>query len=215
MWSIEFSKTHHFQIHNNLVKQKLMSDFWNVCFCVCDCAARCWEVYRHWKALPLPEAAFWSQQWQWQKVRVRLHDCWLQCCCAALGFVIAVMTLLSYSSSVNEKKTICRSLSSRFHLDKVLCILLFLFLLYLFFKKRSASESLQTLFFQLCGSCWWWSKPLICVDILLYLVVCVSFVSPYLFITHTPPRPPQFGPFGLRMPGGRPLLDYGINLFLF
>lgn len=82
------------------------------------------------------------------------------------------------------------------------------------FLKRSASESLQTLFFQLCGSCWWWSKPLICVDILLYLVVCVSFVSPYLFITHTPPRPPQFGPFGLRMPGGRPLLDYGINLFL-
>lgn len=43
--------------------------------------------------------------------------------------------------------------------------------------------------------------------LLLYLAVCVSFVSPYLFIT-----PPQFCPFGLRMRGGPPLLDYGIKV---
>lgn len=44
--------------------------------------------------------------------------------------------------------------------------------------------------------------------LLLYLAVCVSFVSPYLFITPTP----QFCPFGLRMRGGPPLLDYGIKV---
>lgn len=44
--------------------------------------------------------------------------------------------------------------------------------------------------------------------LLLYLAVCVSFVSPYLFITPTP----QFYPFGLRMRGGPPLLDYGIKV---
>lgn len=43
---------------------------------------------------------------------------------------------------------------------------------------------------------------------LLYLAVCVSFVSPYLFITPTP----KFWPFGLRMRGGPPLLDYGIDV---
>lgn len=44
--------------------------------------------------------------------------------------------------------------------------------------------------------------------LLLYLAVCVSFVSPYLFITPTP----KFCPFGLRMRGGPPLLDYGIKV---
>lgn len=44
--------------------------------------------------------------------------------------------------------------------------------------------------------------------LLLYLAVCVSFVSPYLFITPTP----KFYPFGLRMRGGPPLLDYGIKV---
>lgn len=43
--------------------------------------------------------------------------------------------------------------------------------------------------------------------LLLYLAVCVSFVSPYLFI-----NPPQFCPFGLRMRGGPPLRDYGIKV---
>lgn len=47
--------------------------------------------------------------------------------------------------------------------------------------------------------------------LLLYLAVCVSFVSPYLFITPTP----NLCPIGLRMRGGRPLLDYGIQVSVF
>lgn len=36
--------------------------------CFCCFAARCGETYRHWKTLPLSEVAFWTQQWQWEKV---------------------------------------------------------------------------------------------------------------------------------------------------
>lgn len=37
---------------------------------------------------------------------------------------------------------------------------------------------------------------------------------PHIYSSHTPllNPPSQFGPFGLRMPGGRPLLDYGIKV---
>ncbi len=36
--------------------------------CFCCFAARCGEAYRHWKTLPLSQVAFWTQQWQWEKV---------------------------------------------------------------------------------------------------------------------------------------------------
>lgn len=213
MWSIEFSKTHRFQIHNKPVKQKFMSDFWNVCFCVCDCAARCWEVYRHWKALPLPEAAFWSQQWQWQKVRVRLHDRWLQCCCAARGLLLlswryGLMARQQIKKQKNNMQVTIFTVPSR---QSFVHCFISIFTLLFFFLKEVHLNFCRPCF----SSCVVNVDDEASVDILLYLVVCVSFVSPYLFITHTPPRPPQFGPFGLRMPGGRPLLDYGINLLLF
>lgn len=40
----------------------------NLEICIISFTARCWEVYRHRKTLPLPQVAFWSRQRQWQKV---------------------------------------------------------------------------------------------------------------------------------------------------
>lgn len=190
--------------------------------------ARCWEVYRHRKALPLPEVAFWSQQWQWQKVCHRhtlyssfplwpliffmshthmaallwlsLHY-WHCCLIACQKIQVAIRRLLRAQTQFRlldcKKKKKCK----RFLLCDIFGGSLvtgeFFFSSYEIIIHFSAVW-LIIIMKQTTDKC----------RLLLYLAVCVSFVSPYLFITPTP----QFCPFGLRMRGGPPLLDYGIKV---
>lgn len=54
--------------------------------------ARSWEVYRPTETLPLPSAAFWSQQWR-EKVRMHLND---PCILPTLSKCLAENKVLEY-----------------------------------------------------------------------------------------------------------------------
>lgn len=190
--------------------------------CVCVIffifTARCWEVYRHRKALPLPEVAFWSQQWQWQKVCHKhtlyssfplllfvshTHGC----------FVMALITLLALLSHCLSKIHYPQA-TTQFRLvaSKLRWISRFIFAFLTFLGGGWVLSSCKV--FIHFSAVWLiiiMKQTTDLCRLLLYLAVCVSFVSPYLFITPTP----QFCPFGLRMRGGPPLLDYGIKKFLY